>query len=36
MIHGDRRPYRLHFFLEDDTIEVLEVSPCILPFAQVV
>lgn len=22
---GDRRPYRLHYFLEDDTIEVLEV-----------
>jgi DUF1126 PH-like domain len=22
---GDRRPYRLHYFLEDDTVEVLEV-----------
>ena len=23
---GDRRPYRLHYFLEDDTVEVLEVQ----------
>jgi len=22
-LQGDRRPYRLHFFLEDDTVEVL-------------
>ena len=27
MINGDRRPYRLHYFLENDTIEVLEVRP---------
>ena len=24
-LSGDRRPYRLHYFLEDDTVEVLEV-----------
>lgn len=24
-LQGDRRPYRLHYFLEDDTVEVLEV-----------
>eukprot|EP00884_Botryococcus_braunii_P011056 jgi/Botrbrau1/19952/Bobra.0059s0068.1 len=24
-LYGDRRPYRLHYFLEDDTVEILEV-----------
>eukprot|EP01025_Chloroclados_australasicus_P017340 TRINITY_DN18824_c1_g1_i1.p1 TRINITY_DN18824_c1_g1~~TRINITY_DN18824_c1_g1_i1.p1 ORF type:complete len:529 (-),score=54.52 TRINITY_DN18824_c1_g1_i1:308-1894(-) len=25
-LYGDRRPYVLHYFLEDDTIEVLEIN----------
>ncbi len=24
-MYGDRRPYVLHYFLEDDTVEILEV-----------
>ena len=24
-LYGDRRPYRLHYFLEDDTVEILEL-----------
>ena len=24
-MYGDRHPYRLHYFLEDDTVEILEV-----------
>ncbi|KAK9810289.1 hypothetical protein WJX72_008124 [[Myrmecia] bisecta] len=24
-MYGDRRPYRLHYFLEDDSVEILEV-----------
>ncbi len=27
-MYGDRRPYVLHYFLEDDTVEILEVSTC--------
>lgn len=25
-LYGDRRPYRLHYFLEDQTVEVLETN----------
>jgi hypothetical protein len=25
-MYGDRRPYVLHYFLEDDTVEILEVN----------
>jgi len=25
-MYGDRRPYVLHYFLEDDTVEVLELN----------
>ncbi len=26
-MYGDRRPYMLHFYLEDDTVEINEVMP---------
>lgn len=25
-MYGDRRPYVLHYFLEDDTVEILEIN----------
>jgi hypothetical protein len=25
-LYGDRRPYVMHYFLEDDTVEILEVQ----------
>jgi hypothetical protein len=27
-LYGDRRPYVVHYYLEDDTVEINEVRSC--------